>query len=269
MLFPLRDENPSSSTPYVTFGLVAINALVLLYVSLQPQEAQQRIVYEYGFVPARISALEADKPIVLRPHPAENLRRLMRREQLIAPQRLDVSRGDVLLSLLTCMFLHGGLAHLVGNMWFLWIFGNNIEDRLGHVLFLLFYLAGGLAATFCHWATGPESVMPVIGASGAVAAVLGAYAVTYPFAQIRTLLFLVIFFTVIDLPALAVLGLWFLGQLLEARRALGMDLNGGVAWWAHVGGFAAGALAMGIFNFIAGPAERHSWDAWSNDADYR
>src|SRR3989337_1493039 len=105
------------------------------------------------------------------------------------------------------MFMHGGWIHLITNMWMLWIFGNNIEDRLGHLLFVAFYLVGGLLATFCHWVTDPNSTMPVVGASGAVAAVLGGYAVTYPTAKVRTLIFLV-FIMVVDLPALVVLGLW-------------------------------------------------------------
>ncbi|MEM7311737.1 MAG: rhomboid family intramembrane serine protease, partial [Planctomycetota bacterium] len=132
------------------------------------------------------------------------------------------------------------------NMWFFWIFGNNIEDRLGHIPFLIFYLVGGLLASACHWlmATGPAAFVPVIGASGAVAVTLGAYAVTYPFARVRTFIFIVVFFTIVELPALAVLGAWFLMQMVSAAEVSNVQMGGGVAWWAHIGGFAAGAILM-------------------------
>jgi membrane associated rhomboid family serine protease len=153
------------------------------------------------------------------------------------------------------MFLHGGWMHLLSNMWFLWLFGNNVEDRLGHVVYLVFYLLGGLAALFCHWLTDPASAVPVIGASGAVAAVLGAYAITFPFARIRTLVFLLVFVTIVDLPALLVLGVWFLGQLLEARASLNLEVDGGVAFMAHVGGFVAGLILMPLLGGTRPPED--------------
>ena len=165
------------------------------------------------------------------------------------------SSVSVVLTLFTSMFLHGGWMHLLGNMWFLWLFGNNVEDRLGPIVYLLFYLAGGLVAALCHWLTDTDSVVPVIGASGAVAAVLGAYAVTWPHAHIRTLVFLFIIITTIRLPAMLVLGFWFLQQLLEGYTSFNLGLDGGVAWWAHVGGFVAGAAAMVPLRAMISPLE--------------
>jgi membrane associated rhomboid family serine protease len=158
--------------------------------------------------------------------------------------RLDSSPRSVLSSLITTMFLHAGIAHLLGNMWFLLIFGNNVEDRLGHVPFLLFYLLGGLLATTGHWLQEPGSLTPVIGASGAVASILGAYAVTWPWARIHTLLLLGCIPLLFDFPALLVLGVWFVAQLLSARERMGIDMSGGVAFLAHVCGFVAGTVLM-------------------------
>ena len=149
----------------------------------------------------------------------------------------------------TCMFLHGSWMHLLGNMWFLWLFGNNVEDRLGSVTFLVLYLLGGMLGSCCHWARGPASFAPVIGASGAVATILGAYAVTWPWARVRTLVILVVFITLIELPAMVVLGGWFLLQLLEGTEA-GVAQN--VAWWAHIGGFVAGVVLMPLFGDAVG-----------------
>jgi membrane associated rhomboid family serine protease len=142
------------------------------------------------------------------------------------------------------MFMHGGWLHIVGNMLFLWIFGNNVEDSMGRLRFVLFYLLGGVAAALAQVAIDPDATVPLVGASGAIAAVLGAFAITHPTANVRCLLFLVVFVTVIDLPALAVLGFWFVQQLLEGFGALELGTGGGVAWWAHVGGFVAGLMLM-------------------------
>jgi len=163
---------------------------------------------------------------------------------------LPASRWQVLRSLITCMFLHGGWMHLIGNMWFFWIFGNNIEDRLGPLPFVLFYLLGGVAASLGHWAMTPasEAAIPVIGASGAVAVMLGAYAVTYPKAQVRVLAVIFVLITVFNLPALIVLALWFVFQLFA-----GMQSGGGVAWWAHVGGFVVGMAVMPLLALVIRP----------------
>lgn len=248
MLFPYRDDAPVHRTPYVTYGLIAANVISLVVLSQVSAEKLEIYVARRGFVPARVAQLfnpnllvqvnlgGADMPAPgwLRPPQA-----------LLQPVvQLPPNRGEILLSLITAMFIHGGWLHLLSNMWYLWIFGDNIEDRLGHGAFASFYLLGGVLASLCHWAVDPLSTVPVVGASGAIAAVLGAFAITHPTANVRCLLFLVIFVTVIDLPALAVLGFWFVQQLLEGFGALELGTGGGVAWWAHVGGFIAGLMLM-------------------------
>ena len=256
-MFPFADNNPTHRTPFVTYTLIAINVIAFIWFGSLSDQRQLVATLKYGFIPARIEQLRTDEPIVVRLGEDKQQRiGLTGLEELPPPVRLEPNDGEIYRSLITCMFLHGGWMHLIGNMWFLFIFGNNIEDRLGHVVFLLFYLLGGLAATGAHWAMYSASTTPVIGASGAVSAVLGAYAVTYPFARVHTLIFLVIFVTVVDLPALAVLGFWFLGQLLSFAGEMQMKSNGGVAFLAHIGGFVAGAIAMPILNAII-PHPKH------------
>jgi membrane associated rhomboid family serine protease len=258
MLFPFHDDNPTERTPVVTVALIVVNVGSFLWVWSLPPAKQQAVAYRYGFVPRWLKQLDDPQPIEvvvdqkLVWHPRFGGKLI---EETLS---LTTKPSYVLLSLLTCMFLHGGWIHLIGNMWFLWIFGNNVEDRLGPVPFLLVYLLGGLLASGCHWLTGPNSGTPVIGASGAVSAVLGAYAITWPWARVHTLVFLFVFITFIDLPALLVLGIWFLGQLLEGTRALNLPITGGVAWWAHVGGFVAGMVLMPLFSAAVGADRRHS-----------
>ncbi len=247
MLVPFHDDNPTTRAPIVTLAIVAVNATVLYGVYRLPPDKQAMLFYARGFVPARIAQLFDGKPLeieVREPAPRLGAPDLVRIRRIALPP----SPRQILLSLLTCMFLHGGWMHFIGNMWFLWLFGNNVEDRLGHVPFLFFYLVGGLLASACHWITGPGSTAPVIGASGAVAAVLGAYAITWPWARVRSLLFLFIFVTIVDLPALLVLGVWFLMQLASATATADLQLGGGVAWWAHVGGFLAGLVVMPLLD---------------------
>ncbi len=247
MFFPFRDENPAERTPVVTYALIAINVLCFLWLSRLPESVQERVTIQHGFIPARIGQLLTDKPIEINAPALAQYPHLPFQVVVNRTYRLPPTPGPILLSLLTTMFLHGGWLHLLGNMWFLFIFGNNVEDRLGHVPFLLFYLVGGLLASGFHWLINPGSLVPVVGASGAISAVLGAYAITWPFARIQTLVFLFIFVTVLELPALVVLGGWFLIQILEASQAVQVGMNGGVAWWAHIGGFAAGAVLMSLF----------------------
>jgi membrane associated rhomboid family serine protease len=248
MLFPFHDNNPTLRPPLVTIALIVVNAAAFVAVERMPPVEQQQFIYQRGFVPRRIEQLRDPALRIVVPLLSERPERPpwelpgQAPPQLFLPLMADP--GAIYLSLLTAMFLHGSWMHLLGNMWFLWLFGNNIEDRLGHLPFLVFYLLGGLAATFCHWAVGPHSTVPVIGASGAIAAVLGGYSVTYPRARVRCLLVVIVFVTEIELPALAVLGVWFVMQLLEALGTLHLQIGGGVAWWAHVGGFVAGAGLM-------------------------
>lgn len=213
-MIPLKDENPSGSFPIVTLGIVVACALTFGYEVL---------------LAGRLERFIADHAVIPRHY--------------LPPHLMDVPLMDGLLKpLISSMFLHGGLLHLVGNMWYLWIFGDNVEDRLGHFRFLLFYLACGLAATLCHIVFNSRSSLPVIGASGAIAGVLGAYVVMFPKARVQVLIPLFWFYwEVIPIPAVFMLGAWFVLQF--ANGVFGVVASAesaGVAWWAHVGGFAAG-----------------------------
>ncbi len=174
------------------------------------QKELGEVALRYGFVPARLTAMGNAQPVVapLAAHDPQG------RPVQIAVVQLSTDPADVYATFVTTMFLHGGWGHLLMNMWMLWVFGNNIEDRVGHIMFVGYYLMGGIVATLCHWAVEPNSTMAVIGASGAVAAVLGGYAITYPSAKVRTLIFFGLI-AIIDLPALAVLGIWFVMQLVS------------------------------------------------------
>jgi len=215
-MIPLRDENPSSTVPVVTRIIILINVVVFVYeIALGP--LLKPFVAQWGLVPERLT-------LAVRYH----------EEPWLAPG----------LTLLSSMFLHGGWMHLIGNMWYLWIFGDNVEDRLGHARYLLFYLAGGFAAALTQVLVGPASEVPTVGASGAIAAVLGAYAVTWPRARVVTLIPFFPFFPIVRLSALAVLGLWFVMQFFSGALSLAWSVRGGIAWWAHIGGFVFGMAAM-------------------------
>ncbi|MBN2227364.1 MAG: rhomboid family intramembrane serine protease [candidate division Zixibacteria bacterium] len=218
MFIPLKDENPTVHKPYVTIGLIVLNALIYLYMLPLSPQGYQAFVYQFGLIPYELVHLTELTPEISSP---------------------------VLLSPFSSMFLHGGFMHLAGNMLYLWIFGNNIEDFLGPVKFLLFYVLSGLAAAFLFIVFSPNSQIPLVGASGAIAGVMGAYIVLFPRARILTLLFLFYFIRLIHVPASIILGFWFVYQLLMSGFASG---GGGVAWLAHVGGFAFGYL---IFRFFA------------------
>jgi len=216
-VIPLKDDNPSRSFPAVTISLIVLNVLVFLAdLSLQ----------------GRLSKIYAMRPGYVTHYPMEML-----------PGGVPVWA-----TLFTMMFLHGGIMHLGGNMLFLWIFGNNTEDTLGHFRFLLFYLVCGLAASALQILFSPNSTVPTVGASGAIAGVLGAYYYLFPDSRVTTLVFIVIFWTVIEIPARVVLGLWFLMNLYNTLLSTAATLNhaeqGGVAFAAHVGGFVAGLLLI-------------------------
>ena len=212
-MFPIRDETPSGTFPTVTILLIAVNIGVYVKEVQLNREQQEKLMWRYAIVPARIVDAVSTSP--------ENAAAL-------AP------------SFFTSMFLHGGLFHLLGNMWYLWIFGNNVEDRLGRVRFLLFYLMCGLLAGFTHVYLHPNSPVPTIGASGAIAGVLGAYFISYPGARVLCLVFIFIFITFIRIPAFILLGFWFLMQLLSGTA----EGHSNVAWWAHIGGFVAGMVLI-------------------------
>lgn len=263
MFIPFHDDNPTRIWPFVTVAIIVFNAAAFYWTSQLDDHERRVFLADHAFIPARLAQLSDNpKPFVYDMYPdAVELQR----EGLPVPPdqhrfvQFQADKGDIAASLVTSLFLHGGLMHIVGNMWFFWIFGNNIEDRLGHVGFLLFYLLGGIFASACHWLLGGLGEIPVIGASGAVAVTLGAYAVLYPMARVKTFVFIVILFTVIELPALVVLGLWFGAQLLNGFGALQhLDINGGVAWWAHIGGFLFGALLMPVLS-LGTPEPGEDW----------
>jgi membrane associated rhomboid family serine protease len=260
-MFPYADNIPLGRTPIVTYALIVINALVLFLMSRMPEQAGEDVAYRHGFVPARIEQLVDGRPLQVAVPvvvqvpimgPVAGHRALV----------LPPDRVEIVASIWTSMFMHGNLMHLLGNMWFLWLFGDNVEDRLGRGTFILFYLLGGLASIACQWAHDPMSTVPVVGASGAIAAVLGGYAITWPHARVRALVILI---TRVELPALIFLGGWFLLQLAEAAQPQQFGIAGGVAWWAHIGGFIAG---MGMMPLLAGlraghePSDRFEIGEW-------
>jgi membrane associated rhomboid family serine protease len=219
-MFPLKDDNPTTITPIVTWALIAINVTVFLYQLSLGSGSSQLFVFQYGAIPSVVLG---------RQHLSANI-------AVIPP----------VLSVFTSMFLHGGFIHLIGNMWFLWIFGNNIEDSMGHLRFIGFYLICGILASWSHIASNPGSMIPSIGASGAISGVMGAYIMLFPRARVLTFIFLFIFIRLLYLPAAVILGYWFLIQLLSGSMTLG-EQGGGVAFWAHIGGFVAGVLLVGLF----------------------
>ena len=210
MFFPYKDDNPRVLFPFVTFGIIILNVLVFLgqfWISGNNPGIGKSLVYMYGFVPAEFNPL----------------------------------------TIFTSMFMHGGFAHIIGNMWFLYIFGDNVESILGHVKYFMFYLACGIGAALAQFFVEPASQVPMIGASGAVAGVLGAYMIRFPKARVHVLAVIIIFITTFVVPAQIVLGLWFLMQLSGGLGSLGVDTTGGVAWFAHIGGFIIGVTSLKYF----------------------
>jgi len=211
MFIPFHDDNPTARTPYVTVAIIVINVAALIYCQSLGPYGDRVTKIKHGFIPARLKQFDNEKVLRTLVYSDQELAHGIRPPEGQANfVDLPPIRNEILLTTLTSIFLHAGWIHLLGNMWFLWIFGNNIEDRLGHLVFLLLYLAGGLLASACHvWMLRDGGgFLPVVGASGSVAVVLGAYAVTYPFARVKTLALLIIIFTVIEVPAILVLGFW-------------------------------------------------------------
>jgi membrane associated rhomboid family serine protease len=221
-MIPLRDVIPSRTTPYITITIIALNAVTWVFEILLPHEALNEFLTIYGVVPAYFSFP----------------------------------------TLITSMFLHGGWMHVIGNMWYLWIFGDNVEDRLGHGRFMVFYLLCGVAAALGQVAADPASTLPTIGASGAIAGVMGAYFVLYPRSRVLTLIPLIFLMPIVELPAILLLGFWFLMQLLNAGT-IAMTTSsrgGGVAFAAHVIGFVTGMGGVWFFR-------KRQLDPWER-ADY-
>jgi membrane associated rhomboid family serine protease len=230
-VFPIRDDNPHFLAPVVTLGLIAANAATWVMVQgFGAPDPLLRSVCELGLVPGELLGRAAAGTV-----------------QPLGPHHVCVvGPNPGWHTPLTSMFLHGGWLHLIGNMWFLWIFGNNVEDSMGHLRFLVFYLLCGLAAAALQVATDPSSTIPMVGASGAIGGVMGAYVVLYPRVRVHLAFVLGFYVTTVAVPAYTMLGYWFLLQLAGGAVALASK-GGGVAFWAHVGGFAAGAILIFAF----------------------
>lgn len=237
-MVPLRDDNPTRSIAYVTYAIIILNVLAFLYQlslcaesGLSESCASLSAFFQvWALVPAKLTASFAGKSSGL-PFPAW-------------------------VTLFSSQFLHGGFMHIAGNMLFLWIFGNNVEDKLGHLKYIIFYLGSGALAALTQWFFDTSSVTPCIGASGAIAGVMGAYILRFPQAKILTLVPLGFFITTFQIPAIFFLGFWFLQQAFSGVASLGVETNGGVAYWAHAGGFVFGAVLgtlLGLF------ADRNSY----------
>lgn len=229
-MIPLRDTIRSYHRPVMTWALIAVNAGVFIYMLLLNNFQTSQFVYDFGLIPARWQT----QPVWF------------------------------LITLFTSLFLHGGWLHFLSNMWTLYIFGDNVEDRMGPVWFLIFYLLSGLAASALQFISGPTSAIPVVGASGAIAGVLGAYIVLFPRSRVVTLIFIFFFATTIRIPALFYLGFWFLSQVYSGITSLGA-VSGGVAWWAHIGGFIFGLVLVKQFLFRPQPLPRRNYLDILND----
>jgi membrane associated rhomboid family serine protease len=229
-MFPYRDDNPTLATPVVTFALIALNvATWILIQGMGSEPALSASVCELGLIPG------------------EYLQRVPPGTTLPMSPTASCRLGEsAWFTPLSSMFLHGGWFHLIGNMWFLWVFGNNVEDSMGHFRYLAFYLLSGLAAALAQTAVNPSSPIPMVGASGAISGVMGAYVVLYPRVRVHMIVFLGFFITRVAVPAFLMLGYWFLIQILGGLPTIG-DEKGGVAFWAHAGGFLAGAVLIMIF----------------------
>ena len=219
-MFPLRDNIPARRFPAVNVGLIIVNVAFFAY-ELMLGAGLNGFIQQYGFVPARFMVAQA-----------ENI--------------LDLPR---FLPVFSSMFLHGGLLHLISNMWMLWIFGDNVEDSMGHGRYLFFYLLCGVVSVFAQTGADPSSFVPLVGASGAISGVLGAYLLLYPRARILTLIPIFILFYTVELPAYIFLGIWIILQMLQGYAHMlntGGPVAAGVAWWAHIGGFTAGVLLINV-----------------------
>lgn len=213
-MIPLRDKNPTRKFPIVTVLLIIINVLMFFY-QLSLGNRLDDLFFNYGMIPNKIVHLDFANPLII-------------------------------LTLLTSIFLHGGWLHLAGNMLYLWVFGDNVEDKMGRMRFLLFYILCGVSASILHILIDPTSMIPTIGASGSISGVLGAYLLMFPKARVVTLIPIFVFIQITELPAFIILGLWFILQFINGMISLGYETAGmgGVAWWAHIGGFVVGMILL-------------------------
>jgi membrane associated rhomboid family serine protease len=236
-MFPIDDDNPIRITPYVTYGLIALNVLIFVYELTMSDKGLSAFFQDWAIVPSQLTGTLLGQTYQALP-----------------------SEPPEILTLISSQFLHGGFMHVAGNMLFLWIFGNNVEDKLGHVKFLLFYLACGILAGLTQWFFSQTSPVPSLGASGAIAGVMGAYIIRFPQASVRTVVPIGIFPFVFNLPAVYYLGVWFVQQALHGFATLGPSTNvgmsnGGIAYWAHAGGFVFGAILGPLLGLFSSTAE--------------
>jgi membrane associated rhomboid family serine protease len=231
-VIPYKDENPTELTPVMTVGIIILNAVAWLLVQgAGAAEPLAQSVCQLGLIPgAVLGTVPPGTAVPL----GEGLQCVL-------------TAGPNWWTVLTSMFMHGGWLHIIGNMWFLWVFGNNIEDSMGHTRFVVFYLLCGVAAAATQLFVDPGSRVPMVGASGAISGVMGAYVVLYPLVRVHTLITLGFFLTTVTLPAYVILGYWFLLQLLLGTVGAVAGTQGGVAFWAHVGGFVAGLVLIKLF----------------------
>ncbi|ABR30745.1 peptidase S54 [Thermosipho melanesiensis] len=223
-MFPLYDTIPSRKKPYVTYFIIFINVLIFFYEIFLSNEKLIMFFYNYGVLPIRYTHVLTSNPILLRKWDYYQL----------------LLKSNPIVPFISHMFIHGGWSHLLGNMWFLWIFGDNVEDRLGHFKYTIFYISGGLFALFFHMLFNSFSLYPLVGASGAISAVMGAYFVQFWYSKIVTLIIWFIPF-LIEIPAVIFLFVWFLIQIVNGTFA---NITGtGIAYWAHIGGFIFGIYA--------------------------
>jgi membrane associated rhomboid family serine protease len=250
-MFPYRDDNPTLASPVATFVLIAVNLAMWIFVQgMGAEPILSRSVCELGLIPGEFLGLVPQGATVP-----------------MGPRTACVLGDEhTWFTPLTSMFLHGGWFHLIGNMWFLWVFGNNVEDSMGRIRYFLFYIICGLAAAASQTLVNPGSAVPMVGASGAISGVMGAYVVLYPKVRVHMLVILGIFITRIVVPAYLMLGYWFLLQLVGGGLASG---EGGVAFWAHAGGFVAGAVLISLFRDPALVAKHRALARTVNTLGYR
>ncbi|MFW6171763.1 MAG: rhomboid family intramembrane serine protease [Planctomycetota bacterium] len=243
-MIPLRDNIPSRTTPVVNFTLIGICTLVFLLQVSEESGARSTLIQRFGMIPARV--FQPDQPLRMEVQVQDRLGR-----RFVRPVEVPPSPVSPWITLLTCIFLHGGWLHFLGNMWFLFIFGDNVEDRVGHLGYLLFYLFCGVLASVAHLLFNATSAVPTIGASGAIAGVMGAYFLLYPRAKVLSIFPIFFFIQIVVLPAPVFLGIWFLLQFLQGTVSTASGLQaGGVAWWSHIGGFVVGFAIAAILKSV-------------------
>jgi membrane associated rhomboid family serine protease len=269
-LIPLKDNNPTSRFPVITVALIVINVAVFIWQWTYPTDPEltqlgvksvDQSSLEYGAMPYRVlhpgqkgdcaigAVTPQNEPGVVCPGTKDFTQAQERGQAGAAPKPIPLDQAPWWVTVFTSMFMHGGILHIAGNMLFLWVFGNNIEDSMGRAKFVIFYLLAGLIALYSQSLIDPGSTAPTIGASGAVAGVLGGYALLYPQARVLTLIFIIFFVTLVEIPALVLLGIWFFLQFLPALGEVAVSVggSGGVAYFAHVGGFLFGLAAIKLF----------------------